>query len=147
MKVILLQDVAKIGRRHDVVTVADGYGLNKLIPQGLAEMATPANLRKVATKSAQNMALREAADSNFLEIVGTLEGKVIDVKVEANEDGKLYQALKLENIIKSVEEAEGVSLLPEMVVLKNPVKQLGEHSIHLVSGDKESILIINVIKI
>ncbi len=56
MQVILLQDVAKIGRRFDVVNVADGYGLNKLIPQGMAKPATPENIKKIKAQSASNEA-------------------------------------------------------------------------------------------
>ncbi len=145
MKVILLQDVAKIGRRFDIVNVADGYGLNKLIPRGLAEMATPENLRKVKIQAEQTAALRDAADASFASVVKSLEGKVVDVLVEANEDGKMYQALKLDDVVAAVKKAEDVDLLPASVVIKTPIKQLGEHQIQLVSGAQEAVLTINVI--
>lgn len=145
MKVILLQDVAKLGRRFDVVNVADGFGLNKLVPQGLAQLATPENLKKINAQAAQTKATREASDASFAELTSTLAEKVVDVKVEANEDGKLYQALKLEDIIKGVKESEEVTLTEEQVVIKSPIKLLGEHKIELVSGENHSSLTINVI--
>ncbi len=57
MKVILLRDVAKIGKRYEVANVPDGFALNKLIPQGDAQAATPDNVKRVA-----NMRLRDKTD-------------------------------------------------------------------------------------
>ena len=63
MKVILLQDVAKIGRRFDIVEVPSGYGMNKLIPQGMAKPATPENVKAINAQSAKTEADRAAGDA------------------------------------------------------------------------------------
>lgn len=145
MKVILLRDVAKLGRRMDIVSVPDGYGMNKLVPQGMAEPATPANIKKVQTLAAKTESDREVSAAAFEGAVAKLKGKVVDVPAEASEEGKMYQALKSADIITAVDTAEGVKLGEDCIVIKSPIKQTGEHAIELVSGDIHGELTINVI--
>lgn len=134
MKVILQQDVAKVGRRGETVTVADGYGLNKLIPQGMAVPATVENVKKQAASVAKHQADRELADEKFAAAVSALGESSVSLTVEANEDGKMYQALKVVDIVAAME-AKGVSISVEQIMLKNPIKTTGEHIIELVSGE------------
>ena len=144
MKVILQQDVAKLGRRFDVVTVPDGYGFNKLIPQGMAKPATLENLKAVEAQKAKGAADQEANAAAFADTVKVLEGKVIDVAVEANEDGKLYQALKAEEIVAAVQNDIEVIVPAEQIVIKNPIKETGEHTIDIASGTDTGSFTINV---
>lgn len=145
MKVILQQDVAKLGRRFEVVDVKTGYGLNSLIPQGKAKPATPENLKAVEAQKARSAADSEANAAAFADVVKMLEGKVIDVTVEANEDGKLYQALKAEEIVAAITADLEVVVPVSQIVIKEPIKQTGEHTVELASGADSSTFTINVI--
>tara|TARA_B100000745_G_scaffold251865_1_gene174030 strand:- start:1668 stop:2111 length:444 start_codon:yes stop_codon:yes gene_type:complete len=145
MKVILLQDVAKIGRRFDVVTVPDGYGLNKLIPQGMAKPATQENLKAVQAQSATNEAAKAQADEAFTAIVAKVKDVSLEVAVEANEQGHLFQALKAEAVAQEVETKTGVPIRADQVHIKTPIKEVGEHHVGLTSGNTEEFVTVTVV--
>lgn len=144
MKVILLQDVSKIGRRFEIVDVPSGHALNKLIPQGLAEEATPQNVKKVEARAARTEAERVAADAAFAEALEALADKEITIEVDANENGHLFEALKSERIAEVLAE-EGVQITAQQIHIKTPIKELGEHTVELREGDKVGEATINVV--
>lgn len=145
MKVILLQDVAKIGRRFDVVEVPSGYGMNKLIPQGMAKPATPENMKAINAQSAKTEADRAASDESFGEILTSLKEVTLEVAVEANEEGRMFQALKVDTIVVAVKEATQHDVSESQVVIKTPIKEIGEHTIELTSGDISQSVTVNVV--
>lgn len=134
MKVILLKDVAKIGRRFDVVDVPDGFALNKLIPQGLAQNASPENMKRLQNLSAKVSHDREVSESSFRDALAACKDVEIRVEVEANNEGRMFQALKAEAIIEAIKQATGHELGAEHLVIKTPIKSVGEHQIDAVSG-------------
>lgn len=146
MKVILMQDVAKLGRRFDIVNVPDGFGMNKLIPQGMAKPATPENVKKVQAQAASNEAERAAHDAQFNAAVEALKDQTISITVEANEDGKLFQALKADKIVEAIKAATGTTVAAAEIVIKTPIKTVGEHTIELASGMANHPLTITVEK-
>lgn len=145
MKVILLQDVAKIGRRFDVVEVPSGYGMNKLIPQGMAKPATPENMKAINAQSAKTEADRAASDELFGAIVTSLKEVTLEIAVEANEEGRMFQALKVDTIVVAVKEATQHDVSESQVVIKTPIKEIGEHTIELTSGDISQSVTVNVV--
>lgn len=147
MKVILLQDVAKLGRRFEVVTVPDGYGMNKLIPKAMAKLATSENLKQVQAQSAKTASDRETSMADFTTAIMKLKDVVVDVPADANEDGKLYQALKVEQIVAAVLAEHSVVLSPQDIVIKTPIKNLGEHAVELVHGTESAMLTVNLIAV
>jgi len=134
MKVILLQDVAKIGRRFDVVEVPSGYGMNKLIPQGMAKPATPENVKAIQAQSEKNAAARAAGDEAFEAVLAAVKDSALEIAVEANEEGGMFQALKAEMVMEAVKEMTGKEITESQVVIKTPIKEVGEHTIELASG-------------
>lgn len=135
MKVILLQDVAKIGRRFDVVTVSDGYGMNKLIPQGMAKPATPENLKAIQAQSATNEAAKAQADETFTAMLEKVKEVTLEVVVEANEEGRMFQALKAEVIAQEIAAKTGAELNADQIVITAPIKEVGECTVQLASGN------------
>jgi len=145
MKVILLQDVAKIGRRFDVVEVPSGYGMNKLIPQGMAKPATQENLKAIQAQSAKAQEDRIHADESFAEILITLKDVTLEIPVEANEEGRLFQALKAETIVTAIKNTTSKEVTDAQVVMQTPIKEVGEHTIEIASGDTSSSVTIRVV--
>lgn len=144
MKVILLQDVAKLGRRFEIVDVPSGHARNKLIPQGQAEEATPQNMKKVQMRAAKTEAERVAADASFTEALEALAEKEISIEVDASEQGHLFEALKSDRIAEVLVN-EGVQVTPAQIHIKIPIKEVGEHSIELREGDQVGEVTINVV--
>lgn len=134
MKVILLQDVAKIGRRGEVAEVPNGYAQNKLIPQGMAKPATAVNLKQVAALHAQASTAQADSEASFKEMADKLKDTVIALAQEANEKGHLFQAVKVDDIVAAAA-AQGITVPPQSVVLAQPIKDVGTHEIELSHGD------------
>lgn len=134
MKVILLKDVAKIGRRFEVLTVPDGFALNKLIPKNLAQFATPENLKRIQTVASKQKEHQVHDTEQFLEILKKLEGTAVAISVEANSEGRMFQALKAEAVALAIHATSGFTIAPENIIIKTPIKSIGEHVVELVSG-------------
>lgn len=144
MKVILLRDVAKIGRRYEIVEVPHGFALNKLVPQGLAKEATPENVKQIQARSAHVAAEHAAADEAFAAACATLEGKQVTIAAPANEQGHLFEAVKPERIAEAIS-AEGATIAPAQIHIGTPIKSVGPHTVDLVSGDQRSELPVEVV--
>jgi len=144
MKVILLKDVAKIGRRSEVVSVPDGYALNKLIPQKMAQPATAENLKKVQARSEKIEADRVAADATFDEALEVLGERTITLEMEANENGHLFKAVSANDVLQALHD-EGVSVTKEQIVLPRQIKEVGTHEVQIVSGDKSGSFELDIV--
>ncbi|MFW6210301.1 MAG: 50S ribosomal protein L9 [Patescibacteria group bacterium] len=143
MKVILLQDVAKIGKRSDVVEVPNGYALNQLIPKGMAQPATKQNQKRVAQLQAQAAQEAAAAGEAFAATVASLQAQPLQLVTEANEQGHLYQGLGAKEIATAA--AERQLTLPESwVSLAQPIKEVGEHTVTLSHGQETADITVSV---
>ena len=145
MKVILLQDVAKIGRRFEVVEVPDGYAFNKLIPQKQAEAATPANLKRVEAQARKLAEFAADESEQFSTSVASLKDKTVTMTVPGNDDGKLFEALKPAAVIEAVSNETGVKLNEQWVQIVNPIKTTGEHIVLLSLGEDQGEFTVNVV--
>lgn len=145
MKVILLQDVAKIGRRHSVVEVPDGYALNQLIPKRLAAPATPHNLKQIERKQAEASAAKAAGATRFADAIAALTAHKLTISVDANDKNHLFQAVHEQEIVKAAKEA-GVHIEVGMVQIATPIKETGEHLIALKHGTESGSFTIAVVK-
>jgi large subunit ribosomal protein L9 len=133
MKVILVRDVAKIGRRNQIIDVPDGYAQNKLIPQKLALPATPQNLKRVEALHAGIVASKDAKEEAFLDAVKKLKQRTVHIPVEANSQGHLFKAIHEKDIIAAAE-AVGAKLDVSSVKIPSQIKSVGTHTINLVHG-------------
>ncbi len=126
MKVLLIKDVYKLGRAGDVKRVADGYGRNYLIPQGLAVLATPGAIKQA--ESIRNRASVQRAELNkeMGGVAGKLTGLVIGFPVRAGETGKLYGSITNQMIAEEISRKSGVTVERRQVECQ-PIRTLGEH--------------------
>lgn len=145
MKVILLRDVAKIGRRNDIVDLPDGYAQNQLIPKKWAEPATPANIKKITTQKAVNAAHDEAEQSRFDEVVKSLQSDMLQVEAGPDDNGHLFKAVHENEIVASAK-AKGLALETAWVQIAKPIKSLGVQEITLKRGTKSVACQIEIIK-
>ena len=128
MKVLLIKDVYKLGRAGDIKKVADGYGRNFLIPQGLALPATD-NSIKLAETIGQKASEQRAVLHNELQgLADILSGLTIEFAVKAGETGKLYGSVSSQMVAEKVKELKGVDLDRHQIVLE-PIRTLGEYDV------------------
>jgi len=146
MKVILLRDVAKIGSRHTVVEVPDGFALNQLIPKKWAEPATPANLKKIATQREVHTIQHKLKEDQFTTAVLALEATPLQIVVaQANEQGHLFKALHESDVVSAAKE-RGITLLPTQVQITTPLKSLGKHEVVLKHKTMTKKVFVDIIK-
>lgn len=129
MKVILLQDVPKLGNKYDVKNVSDGYARNFLFPRKLGEIATEKKIKEIETKKKQGEQIREI-DKDILEKnIGELDGVKISIEEKANEKGHLFAGIHKEEISKILKEQKHIDIPIELIDLEHPIKETGEHKI------------------
>lgn len=140
MKVILLKDVAKVGKRYDLKEVADGFGRNFLIGRGLALAATPDALQKLASwKSGQEADLKVKNDL-LTKALADLKNQTLTITVKANDEGHLFAGLRADDLVKAVKEVSKIELDPTWIVLDKPIKLTGQHAITIKAGDLSGLL-------
>ncbi len=145
MQVILLKDVASLGRRFDVVDVSKGYAMNKLIPRGLAQPATKSNIASLEDKKRQSQAEIEADLKNFSSLCGALRSAdSLVVRAKANEDGTLFQALPATEIATQLSDVAGKKLSPDFIELSTPIKHTGKCDITLSCLGQREVITIEV---
>ena len=129
MKVILQADVKKIGRKGDVVEVAEGYGRNYLLPRGLAVEASAGNLRQVAeVKKAESSKvgreLKEAEKTG-----AALKDKVVNVSAKVGEGGRLFGSITTQEIAEQLRRQFSVEIDKRKIDVKEPIKTMGSHPV------------------
>lgn len=125
MEVILKKDVKGTGKAGDTVKVSDGFARNKLIPQGLAVEATPANLKAIEREKAK-AAEKYAADKAEAEAFAKkLESKEVVLKTKVGDNGKLFGSITSMDIANAIKEQTGEDIDKRKIVLDKPIKETG----------------------
>lgn len=126
MKVLLLKDVYKLGHAGDIKKVADGYGRNFLLPQGLAALATPGALKTVEKIRERAAVERAKLNQEMGGVAEMLQNLELQFFSKAGETGKLYGSITSQMIIDEVNKKLGTSLDKHQVEIE-PIRTLGEH--------------------
>ncbi len=141
MKVILLKDIAKLGRRGEVKEVADGYAINVLIRKGDALMATPSELSKWKAKEDSKQHKKELATNTFVQLVDMLQKEPIVISgKKADGKGQLFAQVKDVDIVDAIFKSTQFSVDPKQVLLSSPIKSVGRHSFILKQSDKKEAI-------
>ncbi len=143
MKVILLKDVPKVGRKFEVKEVSDGYAANLLFPRGLAEKATSTALVELKKQIDASSASQKIQDELLHKNFSALKNTEIKISRPANEEGHLFAGVKEGDIKNAIEGQLGIVLPKDFINLEHPLKITGEHVVKVQSGDiKGSIKIV-----
>lgn len=130
MKVILVEDVPRLGSRGDVVTVKDGYGRNFLIPSGKAMPATEGALAQLAVKVKLDEARVKKDRRAAEEAAERLSGVSCTVRVQADEGDKLYGSVSERDIAQALED-QGHHIDPHDIVMDEHIKMLGVYPVKI----------------
>ncbi len=140
MKLILIQDVKGVGSRGSLITTADGYAQNVLIPKKLALPASAENLKRyekeqesVKAKAAMGKALAE-------KMLSEMNGKTISISCKASEQGTLFKSLHEKDVAEAIKKEFKTEIPVSAITLPDgPIKKLGEHraqvSIHRMKAE------------
>ena len=130
MKVLLLKDVYKLGRAGDVKKVADGYGRNFLLPQGMALLATPGALKQSETIRTDATKKRAVLNNEMGSVAEVINGLALGFGAKAGETGKLYGSITAQDVATAIKEKTGVDVKRQQIDLQ-PIRVLGEHKAHV----------------
>ncbi len=146
MKVLLRDDVEHLGRKGDLVDVADGYARNYLMPRGFAMAATKGTVRQAEamrrSREAREVREREAAE----ELSGRLASAPVVVTARAGEEGKLFGSITTTEIATVLTERVGVEIDRRKLELDEPIKDLGTTEVRLrLHPDVEAVISVEVV--
>lgn len=146
MKVILRADVDNLGRLGDIVAVRPGYGRNYLLPQGLASMATPGNLKVFEQERRKLQAQNDAVKAEAAALAAKIEAANVVIEVRTGDGDKLYGSVTSSQIAAILEE-QGVEFDRRKIQLEEGIRSLGEYVIDVkLHPEVVAKLTVNVVK-
>jgi large subunit ribosomal protein L9 len=146
MKVILLDDVTKVGRRGEVRDVSDGYARNFLIPKKLALSATAGNLKNLEHIKRQQDAKADRIKADAEALRAKIEALVYEQRRQASEEGKLFGSVTSQDVADFLG-TRGIPIERKRITLDEPIKALGEHVVSMrLHQDVTAQLRVNVVR-
>ena len=143
MKIIFLQDVPKVGKRHDVKEINDGYAMNFLLPRKLAIPATPSAVAELEKRKKNIEIEREVQEDLLLKNLEEIKGKVVIIKGKANPKGSLFKAIHKKEIVEEMHQQHHAEISEEFIILEKPIKEVGEFEIPIeIKGKKSSFKLV-----
>ena len=127
MKVILQQDVKKVGSKGDIVEVSEGYGRNFLLPKKLAVEATAANLETAKQKADSAARKKQQATDEARLLAAQLEKVSVKVAVRIGEGGKLFGSVTGKDVADALAKEHGIDVDRRKISLKGEVTGVGEY--------------------
>ncbi|MDA8896653.1 50S ribosomal protein L9 [Acidimicrobiia bacterium] len=131
MKLILKEDISKLGRKGDIVNVAKGYGRNYLIPKNMAMVATTKNVTMAERMQQKRQAVLEESSELADSIQQALADAHLVISQTSTDEGTLYAAVTNAQIIESIEKFSTFKLEEQQVIVENQVKEIGLHTIKI----------------
>lgn len=131
MKVILLQDEKKLGKKGDVVEVSEGYARNYVLPKKIGVEATSKNLNdlKLQRANADKVALEQLNDAKALAAV--LAEKIVEVKMKAGEGGRAFGSVSSKEIAAECKVQHGIEIDKKKIVLPEALKNFGMYEVNV----------------
>lgn len=130
MKVLLTKDVYKLGRAGDIKKVADGYGRNYLLPQGLAVVATAGAVKQSEKIRAQAEITRAQLNSELKDLASQIQGLTLVFAGKAGETGKLYGSITTQDVAVAIQEKTRYEVKKGQIDMQ-PIRNLGEFTAHV----------------
>lgn len=140
MKVILLENIDKIGKKNDIKEVSEGFARNFLLPKNLAIVADKINLDRIELMKKKEVELLEKKKEEFRNKAKSLKGKEVKIEVAVGEEGQLFESINKQKI------AEKLEINKDFVELNEPIKEVGRFPVKLNFGDDIESEVIIVVK-
>lgn len=144
MEILLLQDVATVGKKNDLLTVGNGFALNYLLPKRIAIVATPIVRKLYAEAIKRRLEEKEQERAIQAGAAAALAGKSLTFVKKATKTGKLYAALSEKTISEACKEQLHLDIPPEGIQIPSPIKALGTFTVTLTLGAVEQALTVTI---
>ncbi|MBI2098483.1 MAG: 50S ribosomal protein L9 [Candidatus Wildermuthbacteria bacterium] len=130
MKVILLQDVDKVGKKFEIKTVADGYARNFLFPRDLAKQATPETIEWLEMQKELLATKSEEELKHVQGLASGLDDLEVPIAVKVGEEGQLFEAINAQKIAERLK-GMGYEVKKSQIKLQKPLKETGEFPVRV----------------
>ncbi|MCK4453803.1 50S ribosomal protein L9 [Candidatus Parcubacteria bacterium] len=130
MRVILLQDVEKLGKKYEIKEVADGYARNFLIPKSLVKLATEKNLKWLENQKETIKKESEKELKNFQDIATKIDGLELNIPVKIGKENQFFESITPQKISEKLKEL-GFEIKKTQIDLEEPIKEIGEFPIKI----------------
>lgn len=130
MRIILLKDVDKVGKKYEIKEVKNGYARNFLIPNGLAKPAIKEALVWLETQKEIEEKKSEKELKKAQEVASTFDGQEIIIPVKIGEEGQLFESITAQKISEKLKEL-GLEIKKNQIELPEPIKELGEYPVKI----------------
>src|SRR3989344_764603 len=138
MRVIFLHDVPRVGKRHDIKDVNDGYAMNFLLPRKLAVFATPKAVAELELRKKEIIIEKEIQEDLLMKNLEEIKNKVVHIKVKTDEKGHLFSAIHGKEIVEAMKTEHRADIDENFIVLEKPIKIVGEFEIPIKVKNKKS---------
>jgi large subunit ribosomal protein L9 len=129
MRIVLREDVDTLGRKGDLVEVADGYARNYLVPKGLAMQATKGVVAQ-AESMRRSREVKETRDRDAAQaLAAQLGSRALEIKARAGEGGKLFGSVTATDVAEALEAQTGIEIDRRKVVLAEPIREVGDSEV------------------
>lgn len=125
--VVLLEDVASLGRAGDVVVVSEGYARNALFPDGKAALATPDVQAREKSKKEKKKKEEQLKLEELQALAEKLDGTELSFEVKVKEGEEIYGSISLKQVLEELNSQAGLSLITKDISIKKPIKSLGTY--------------------
>ena len=129
MKVILLEDVKKLGKKDEIIEVRSGYARNFLIPNKKAIVADNVNLNKLEGKKSKENHIKELSLEHAKEIKKIIEKETLVIKAKKGKDDRLFGTITNSEISKELKKKYDIDIDRKKIIVENPIKIVGEYII------------------
>ena len=138
---ILLEDVAELGAKGDVVVVSKGYMRNYLAPRKLAREAADSVIEEAQRRAEEEEKMRRDTEAKAGEYAALLAKTVLTISRKAGEDGRLFGSVTGSDVADAIRDARGIKVDKRKVNLENPIKEIGTHMIEveIAGGHKATV--------
>lgn len=147
MKVILQQNVQKVGKKYDVVDVAQGYAEHSLFPKKLAILATEKALGELKRRQASMVSERALHHKLLDEAINTVRDLAVTMPVKANDQGNLFSKIDTADIAAYLVDTHRISLDPKLMTVQDgPIKKVGQYHVDVTDDGYHSTFTIDIVQ-
>jgi large subunit ribosomal protein L9 len=144
MKIILLQNIPKVGEKGEIKDVSEGYALNFLVPQKKARIATNADIKNQEKLLEEKKIHQKITEELIYKTIKSLERKRVEISAKANEQGHLFSKIHKKEIVDAIKESLDSTIEEDWIVLDEDLKEVGEKEITIKSGKFKAKIVLEI---
>ena len=129
MKIILLQDEKKLGKKGDVIETSEGYARNYILPKKIGVEATPKNMNDLKLQKANSEKIAQEQLDAAKTLAAELESKIVIVKIKAGEGGKAFGSVSSKEVVAALKEQHNIEIDKKKLQLPENLKNFGSYEV------------------